>query len=263
MKLTTAWVATIAAALFTVSGVAQTSASGPAQASGPANSAVTQNTQAAGEASAGKPAAGLSGRTALQVELIHNVDAKKAKPGDPVEARLTQDVREDGKVVLHRGAKLVGHVSEAKARSKENPESRLGIVFEKAAGKHGEEFAFRAVVMAIAPPRDEATNIAGDPTRLSSGPIMGGQPFGAGNAVGGPSASAAPAVEAATRSGGGNGTLTATSRGAIGLPGVALKPSAVDGIQGTVIISGDHNVKLESGTQMLLLVSGSAETHQP
>jgi hypothetical protein len=258
MKPTTAWLATIVAALFTVSGVAQTSTSGPAQASGPANSAVTQNTQAAGE-----PSAGLSGRTALQVELTHNVDAKKAKPGDPVEAKLTQDVKEDGKVVLHRGAKLVGHVSEAKAKSKENPESRLGIVFAKAAGKHGEEFAFRAVVMAIAPPRDESTNIAGDPTRLSSGPIMGGQPFGAGNAVGGPSASAAPAVEAATRSGGGSGTLTATSRGAIGLPGVALKPSAVDGIQGTVIISGDHNVKLESGTQMLLLVSGSAEAHQP
>ena len=258
MKLTTAWVATIVAALFTVSGVAQTSASGPTQAGGPVHSAVTQNTQAAGE-----PSRGLSGRTALLVELTHNVDAKKAKPGDPVEARLTQDVKENGQVVLHRGAKLFGHVSEAKASSKENPESRLGIVFEKAAGKHGEEFAFRAVVMAIAPSLEESTNIAGDPTRVSSGPTMGGQPFGAGSGVGGPSASAAPGVEAATRSGRGSGTLTATSRGAIGLPGVALKPSAVDGIQGTVIISGDHNVKLESGTQILLLVSGSAEAHQP
>jgi hypothetical protein len=35
----------------------------------------------------------------------------------------------------------------------------------------------------------------------------------------------------------------------------------VDGIQGTVIISGDHNVKLESGTQMLLLVSGQPAAH--
>ena len=262
MKLTRSWAAAIVTALFTVSGVAQNSASGPAQASGPANSTVNQKAQTAGEASAGEPAAGLSGRTALQVELTHNLDAKKAKPGDPVEARLTQDVKADGKVVLHRGAKLVGHVSEAQARSKENPESRLGIVFDKATGKHGEEFAFRAVVMAIAPAQEGPSNVAGDPTRLSSGPAMGGQPFGAGSAVGGPSASAAPSVEAATH-GDAGGTLTPASRGVIGLSGVALRPSAVGGVQGTVIISGNHNVKLDSGTQMLLLVSGPAVAHQP
>jgi hypothetical protein len=119
------------------------------------------------------------------------------------------------------------------------------------------------VVMALAPPQEGPSNIAGDPTRLSSGPAMGGQPFGAGSAVGGPSASAAPSVEAATHGGGANGRLTAESRGAIGLEGVALRPSAVGGVQGTVIISNNHNVKLDSGTQMLLLVSGSAVTQQP
>lgn len=256
MKLTRSWAAMILTALFTVGGVAQTSGSGQAQASVPANSTVNQKAQTAGEASAAEPAYGLSGRTALQVELTHNLDAKKAKPGDPVEARLAQDVKADGKVVLHRGARLVGHVSEAQARSKENPESRLGIVFDRPAGKHGEEFAFRAVVMAIAASQEESTNIPGDPTRLSSGPTMGGQPFGAGNAVGGPSASAAPALDAATQGGGASGKLTAESRGVIGVPGIALRPSAVGGIQGTVIISGNHNVKLDSGTQMLLLVSG-------
>ena len=248
MKLNASLVAAIAAALVTVGGVAQTAASAPASSS---------------QAGAGETSAGLSGRTALQVELTHNIDAKKAKPGDPVEAKLTQDIKSEGKVVLHRGARLVGHVSEAKATSRENPESRLGIVFDKVTGKRGEEFAFMAVVMALAPPLEESTSIAGDPTRVSSGPTMGGQPFGAGHAVGGPSASAAPAVEAATRGGGTSGTLTAASRGAIGLPGVALRPSAMNGVQGTVIISGDHNVKLESGTQMVLLVSGSAVAPQP
>ena len=267
MKLNRTWVAAIAAALFTVGGVAQTASNGPATASGPASSSVNQNAQPLPQqtktglvgdpsAGAGETSAGLSGRTALQVELTKSVDAKKAKPGDPVEAKLTQDVKSEGKVVLHRGARLVGHVSEATSRSKENPESRLGIVFDNATGKHGEEFGFTAVVMALAPSVG-STSIAGDPNGLSSGPAMGGQPFGAGNAVGGPSASAAPAVEAATRGGGASGTLTATSRGAIGLPGVALRPSAVNGVQGTVITSGDHNVKLDSGTQMVLLVSGS------
>jgi hypothetical protein len=245
------WITALAAGMWTISVVAQTSVGAPAATtSASATSTTNQSAQgAAGETS------GLSGRTALQVELSNSVDAKRAKPGDPVEAKLTQDVKSDGKVVLHRGAKLVGHVSEAKAKSKDDPESRLGIVFEKATGKHGEEYAFRAVVMAVAPPCDGSSTIAGDPSRLSSGPAMGGQPFGAGNAVGGPSASAAPSVEAATH-GGTSATLTPASRGAIGLPGVALRPSAVDGVQGTVLISGDHNIKLESGTQMVLLVSG-------
>jgi hypothetical protein len=258
-RLNKSWAAVIATALLTVGGVAQTAASGVTTASGPASSSVNQNAPA----SAGEPSAGLAGRTALQAELTRGIDAKKAKPGDPVEAKLTQDVKSDGKVVLHRGARLVGHVSEARARDKENPESRLGIVFDKASGKHGEEFAFRAVVMAIAPSLAESSTLAGDPTKLSSGPAMGGQPFGAGNAVGGPSASAAPAVDAATRGGGSSGALTAESRGVIGLPGVALRPSVVDGVQGTVIISSDHNVKLDSETQMLLLVSGPAVEHKP
>jgi len=256
-KFNKSWAATIAVALFTAGCVAQTAASGVATPSGTASSSVNQSAQAG----AGEPSAGLSGRTALQVELTKGIDAKKAKPGDPVEAKLTQDVKSGGNVVLHRGAKLVGHVSEARARNKENPESRLGIVFDKASGKHGEEFAFRAVVMAIAPPLAESSTFAGDPTKLSSGPAMGGQPFGAGNAVGGPSASAAPSVEAATRGGGSSGALTAESRGVIGLPGVALRPSAVDGVQGTVIICVDHNVKLDSETRMMVLVSGPAVAH--
>ena len=252
MKLNISWAAAIAAALFTVSGVAQTSASSPATVSGAASATANQNTQPA----AGETSVELSGRTALQVELSKGIDARKTKPGDPVEAKLTQDVKSGSKVLLHRGAKVIGHVTEVQARNKENPEARLGIVFDKAAGKSGEEFAFRAVVMALAPPREESSSVAGDPTSLSSGPTMGGKPFGAGNAVGGPSASAAGPVDAATGGGGASGTLTAASRGAIGLPGVALRPSAVDGVQGTVIISGDHSVKLDSGTRMVLLVSG-------
>jgi hypothetical protein len=241
--------------MLTIGIVAHGSDGALATLSGQANATANQATQGA----AGEPSAELSGRTALQVELTNSVDTKKAKPGDPVGAKLTQDVKSGAKIVLHRGAKLVGHITESQARSKENPESRLGIVFDKALDKSREEFAFRAVVIAMAPPAGESSAIAGDPNRVSSGPAMGGQPFGAGNAVGGPSASAAPAVEAATRSA--SEPLTAASRGALGLPGVALRPSAVNGVQGTVAISSDHNVKLDSGTQMVLLVSGPAAAH--
>ncbi|MGB8132241.1 MAG: hypothetical protein WCG81_20815 [Candidatus Angelobacter sp.] len=250
------WITAFAAGMLTIGTVAHGSHGALAALSGQANATASQTTQGA----AGEPSAELSGRTALQIELTNSVDAKKAKLGDPVGAKLTQDVKSGPRILLHRGAKLVGHITEVQARSKENPESRLGIVFDKAVDKSREEFAFRAVVIAMAPPAGGSSTIAGDPNSVSSGPAMGGQPFGAGNAVGGPSASAAPAVEAATRSGQ-SSPLTAASRGAIGLPGVALRPSVVNGVQGTVAISSDHNVKLDSGTQMVLLVSGPAAPH--
>jgi hypothetical protein len=79
----------------------------------------------------------LSSGTTLQAELTKSIDAKKAKQGDEVTARLTQDVKSSGHVVLHKGSKLVGHVTEAQAKSKESSESKLGIAFDKAVLKGG------------------------------------------------------------------------------------------------------------------------------
>ena len=94
----------------------------------------------------------LSSGTTLQAELTKSIDAKKAKPGDEVTAKLTQDVKARGKVVLHKGTKLVGHVTEAQAKSKENSESKLGMAFDKAVLKGGEEMAFNGVIQALGGP---------------------------------------------------------------------------------------------------------------
>jgi hypothetical protein len=94
----------------------------------------------------------LSSGTTLQAELTKSIDAKKAKQGDEVTAKLTQDVKSSGRVVLHKGSKLVGHVTEAQAKTKENSESKLGIAFDKAILKGGEEMAFTGVIQAMAAP---------------------------------------------------------------------------------------------------------------
>jgi hypothetical protein len=51
--------------------------------------------------------------------LSKSVDARHCKPGDELTARVTQDVKSDGKVVIAKGSKLVGHVTEAKANAAE------------------------------------------------------------------------------------------------------------------------------------------------
>jgi hypothetical protein len=263
MTLRKYWIAAATAGMLTLGAVAQISASGSGSGSASVTSgqaSASQSAQTSGAVANMNFSAALSSGTTMQAELSKSVDAKKAKSGDPVEARLTQDVKSDGKVVLHKGSKLVGHVTQAQARTKEDAESKLGVMFDKAVLGKGEEIAFTGLILAIAPPREGGPSIAGDPGSLSSAPSVGGQPFGAGHSMGGPSASSAPAVNSTVgNDAGANGTLTPASRGAVDMPGVILGLAAG---QGSVIRSTARNVKLESGTQMILQIAGSAAANK-
>lgn len=95
--------------------------------------------------------AGLEDGSILYAELSKTVDAKKAKTGDPVTAVLLADVLSHGKIVARRDSKLAGHVTEAQPHTKDNPESRLGIVFDKVILKGGQEIPFSAVLIALRP----------------------------------------------------------------------------------------------------------------
>jgi|SwirhisoilCB2_FD_contig_51_426564_length_1013_multi_2_in_0_out_0_1 hypothetical protein len=235
--------------------------------------------------SGGNPggSAALSGGSTLQAELTKSVDAKKAKAGDEVTAKLTQDVKADGKVVLHKGTKLVGHVTEAQAHTKEQAQSKLGIVFDKAVPKGGGDVAFNGVIQAIAPPVQSATAASADlgamapPSGGGARPAGGGMLGGVGGAasstvsgatstVGGATGSVTSAAGAATNGTlgsatqglGANGSLTSASRGALGMPGLSLSSATTGATQASVISSADHTVKLDSGTQMVLQVAGTA-----
>jgi hypothetical protein len=224
----------------------------------------------------------------LQAELTKSLDAKKAKPGDEVSAKLTQDVKENGKVVLHKGSKLMGHVTEAQAKSKENAESKLGLVFDKAVLKGGEEVAFNGVIQAVAPPVQGALSVAGDENSSLSGGMGSGSSMGGGHSSGGGIAPIGAATSAAgstvgavgntagsvTNSTGAvngavnrtagvaaNGALNSAAHGVVGMQGVDLNTAAAGSAQGSVISSASRNIKLDSGTQMVLQVTGSAAAH--
>ncbi|HET9280719.1 MAG TPA: hypothetical protein VFR24_02040 [Candidatus Angelobacter sp.] len=317
MTLKKYWIAAIAASMLSMGAVAQVSAGGSASANasvtpgqagasasanqstnagqaGASTSTSTSQTANVGSATnagsaantgsaadVGSSSAALSSGTAMQAELTKSLDAKKAKPGDQVTAKLTQDVKQNGKVVLHKGSKLVGHVTEAQAKSKENAESKLGVVFDKAELKGGQEVAFNGVIQALAPPVSGALSLAGDESSNAgagmsapSGPAMGGGARGGGTlgaatgavnpavgstvgAVGRTAGSATGAVNN-TVGAAANGTLNTTSRGVVGLQGLALNTAVAGSAQGSVISSADKTVKLDSGTQMVLQVAGAA-----
>ncbi|HEV3040314.1 MAG TPA: hypothetical protein VHA33_21300 [Candidatus Angelobacter sp.] len=221
------------------------------------------------------PVTKLETGTCLVVELSKSLNAKKLQPGDKVTAKVTQAVVVNGKVVIPRGAKLVGNVTETKARSKENPESRLGVVFAKALLKNGAEISLDAVVQALGPAQRSRVDLPDPMLPPQIGPDNSGgvpQPMGAGRqgATGNSrgsynapptqpvSVAMAPRVSAGTipnqKEGlQENGLLGSGSRGVFSLPGLKLKFTGAAQIP--VITSVRDDIKLESGVQMVLRVA--------
>lgn len=259
------WIAVVVAGVLTAGALAQ-----GAGASASGNASASAN--ASGNANGSN--ASLSNATNVQAELTKSLDAKKAKVGDEVTARVTQDVKSNGQVAVKKGSKLVGHVTDVKTRSQGESESRLGIAFDHAVLKDGQQIAFNAVVQALAPPvsaaagADDAGLIGGGaqaPTPSGGGTpggSMGAGPVGTiGNTVGrtvGNTAGTVTGTASGTVNGAG-GALNGNSRGVIGLQGLTLNTSASGSAQGSVISSNSRNVKLDSGTQMVLQVNASAQ----
>ena len=222
-----------------VSGFSQTS---PSQAPS-GNSAQTTNHLAPG--------------VVIPAELSKSIDAKKAKQGDKVEARTSMDLLSHGQVVIPRDTKIVGHVTEAKAHSKESPDSRVAIAFDTIAMKDGRQLTMQAAIQAIARPlQDNAVGVSA-PMGESGGMPQGGAP-----PTGGMSGSPTRAPDTSspypqgTASGNSSQATTGmavaplgpSSQGVVGISGLTLAPSAM----ASVVSSEKDNVHLDSGTQLLL-----------
>jgi hypothetical protein len=85
------------------------------------------------------------------------------------------------------------------------------------------------------------------------------------NTAGSASGNAGGTLNGAARSTGAVGGLTSTgslasnSSGVFGLQGLSIDSAASNATQGSMIVSSTKNVHLDSGTQMLLTVSGQAQ----
>jgi hypothetical protein len=249
------WIAATAACVLTVSAMAQTSASGSA--SGNATATPAQSAQPATAAAGAEGSHGaLNPGTTLQAELTKSIDTKKVKTGDEVTAKLTQDVKADGDLVIHKGSKLVGHVTDAQVKTKENAQSKLGIIFDKAILKGGQEVAFKGVILSLAAPAEPA------PSSLGGGNIdrnVGGGPSIGPVAMGG---AARPAPGPVSSAGGTirNPADDSANNPANG-PANGNSNTAASKVQASVITATDHNIKLDSGTQMVLQVIGPGAAH--
>jgi hypothetical protein len=199
----------------------------------------------------------------IPVQLTKTVDAKKAKPGDEIVATVTHDLKSNtGEVIVPKDTKIMGHITEAQARTKEQKESELGIAFDRALTKNG-EMRQPMSIQAIIAPLDNSSSA--DRGNSQGAPVTGGStassPMGSRNtAMGGAPPPSPPSPGAATGTDATAGSsarppINGNTQGVIGMPELKLEANAQNAPLGSVMSSGKGNVKLESGTLMLLRVN--------
>ncbi len=236
------------------------------------NSQASEQTAAHATSSAGKAAAQVAEGTTIQAVLAKPLDSRKSKVGDEVVAKATQDVKSNGQVVIPKGTRLLGHVTEAKAKAKGESSSALGIAFDKAVLKDGRDLPLPLSIQALAVTQSRASaDMESDSTMVSpatraGGHASGGMLAGATAPVGAVAGSATNTLGSAGAAAGGtvhgaaegmttSGVLTSSAHGVVGLPGLSLNANSSTSAQGSVITSQNQNVHLDSGTQMVLRVN--------
>jgi hypothetical protein len=273
---------------------AQSGAQSGAQAT--AQTASTSETQGHQDSTSGsttanastQSAAGSSALTsgnAFNVALNNSVDSKNAKSGDTVIAHTTESVKHEGKVVIPKGAKLVGHVTQSSARAKGDANSALAIQFDKAILKNGSEMPLNVAIRAIASAQTAASAGSDLDAAGGAGAYANGSGSSGRGAVGGLASTAGRATGSVTNTVAGGGTLadstvntaanttagaggaatgavgglnsagqlTSNSQGVFGLNGLNLNGTETGSAQGALITSAGKNVHLDGGTRMLLV----------
>jgi len=293
-------IAIFAGALFALSAAAQTQTSGQAgaQAGGQASmqagqsqaqAGATSSTSATAQTQNGQANASLASGTAFNAALSSPLDSRKCTPGDTVRAHTTEAVKSEGKTVIPKGSKLLGHVTQASARANGQADSALAIVFDKAVLKSGQEVPLNVAIQALASGQSSASAAGTDLDAMGSmgGSAAGSASSGGRGALGGVTSTAGAAAGTVTntagRAGGGAvnstanaaggiastskgavgglnaaGQLSSNSQGVFGLNGLNLNAAASNATEGSVITSAGKNVHLDSGTRMLLVTQAEA-----
>jgi hypothetical protein len=197
-----------------------------------------QASQAPAPPSATAPANNSKPRGAVPVELTNSLDSKKLKAGDPVTARITADLHMRSGETIPRGSKLTGHVTEAKARSNGDPQAALGITFDKITIAHGNDILIKGVLQAVGP----SLSSSGQPEVSVGGPGMMPGHEGQGVGTTPPPMGGLSQTQETSKP-----VLNARSEGVVGIRNLELG-------ENSVLRSGGKEVRLDSGTQMIVQI---------
>jgi len=116
-------------------------------------------------------------------ELANRLDSKTAKPGEQVILKTIEKVQTSDGTIIPRGSRLIGHVTQVQAYTKEHGAALLGIAFDRVEMRGGRSVAIYTLIRGATP---GASAMAMGP--MSGGGMdapMGGGMMGAGAGMGG------------------------------------------------------------------------------
>lgn len=227
--------------------------------------------------------------TAFNASLVDTLDARRARPGDVVSAQVDEPVNYERTVIFPKGTKVIGHIVRATSGGRGRAGSALFIQFDKAILQDGEEVILNAGIQALAvgtvPPALSDTDRAkeGEASAERNAPAERNLPASSTDDSAGASSDAlvvstiydtprlsvrAPLYGAAAAEGelNSDGLFSPDSKGAFGRPDMKVYTPTSQGSHGTVLLSVKKNMRLESGTRLLLVVQPppgpEAETSQ-
>ncbi len=173
------------------------------------------------------------GQFSIAGSLVGSLDSKKKKPGEEVVMKTTDvDVHLSDGMVITKGSKITGHITEAKARAGGDTESSLGIVFDKITLKDGKALVIAGVIRAVAPSNEgQGGGVDYSDLKQTVSHTTGGTDWGA-----------IP-------------TLNEHSEGAQGIKGLQLMTNGV-------LKSGEKTIKLDYGAQIVINVQLASGNQQ-
>lgn len=248
-------------------------------------STFAQSTTASSSAVASQDAAATAGKTLilqsetqLAGELQNTIDVRKAKVGDEVVLKTTKGIKSEGKTLVNKNARLIGHVTQVTSRTKENGSSTIGLLFDRL--ENGAlSIPISATISSLS--RASAASRTADQNTFASaradsqtsssansGGLLTGVTNTAGNVVGGATSTVGSVVGATTGVVGDTVSATngSTSRLARSLSGIQISQSTDASASGgsTLTLTG-ADLRIEKGTNFNLVVNqkgGASATKQ-
>jgi co-chaperonin GroES (HSP10) len=263
---------------------------------------VQANSNAAGSAAIKGPAGGQSSTNAAATaagqmrpvngELVGKLDSKSAKVGERVVVKTNEKVRTASGIVIPKGSRLIGRVTEVQAHGSGHADSSMGLEFDQAELKNGQDIAIHSVIESVAPPANAVASMSNDDSLDApmapmggGGRMVGGGGVRGGGLVGGTlngatSATGRVGSDFGSTAGGtlqttgnlsgnttanvGNGLRGETgANGMLGLHATAIHglmlDSSATGSASGVLSASKRNIHLDSGTQMVLGVAAAGK----
>jgi hypothetical protein len=243
-----------------------------------AGATATQSSQAT--AATNRQTADVREGTKISAMLESQVDARTAKPGDKVVARVTKDVKQNGHAVIHKGDRLVGTVEKAEAGSTAEAGSSLTVAFNELASGQSTEQLHAVLTSVVSSPSEErkeeqmnSQGLGADEGGMMGGAAGGGAASsrggGLGSTVGSTAGAAGRTAGSATR--GIGGTADATTRATLGTNAGAGLATPIRDLHvssqgnadnqtsaGSVLSTKHGDLRLESGTRMQFKVAAQS-----